>query len=78
MLAMVHSDKPWPMMCDDVILICLYRNTGSLQLREFGFANFSIQTTLLLSYGLRKGRNRVTGNVQVCIHTFNKDHISFL
>jgi len=41
-LTMVHSDKPWPMICDVVILICLCRTTGSLWLWEFIIALFSI------------------------------------
>ena len=81
-LAMVHSDKPWPMMCDDdVILICLCRNTGSLRLWEFimfYFASFNTQMALLLSYESKKGRNSITGNVKSAYPYFNKDHTHFL
>jgi len=77
-LAMVHSDKPWQMLCDDVILIFLYKNTGSLQLWEFITILFSTQTTLAISYkSNKKKRNNITGNVQACTDIFNKCHAHF-
>ena len=75
-LAMVHSDKSWPLLCDDVILIFLYRNTGSLWLWEFitfffaSFSSYVNDTLAIMSWGKR---NSITGNVQALIHVFNKD-----
>jgi len=62
-------------MFDDVILICLYRQTSEFIIVYL--AAFGTQMTLLLSYELRKRRNSVKGNVQVRIHIFNKDCAHF-
>ena len=68
---MVHSDKPWLMMCDHAAFDC-----GSLLL--FYFTSFSTQTTLCYHMiELGKGRNSITGNVQLHIHIFNKSHAHF-
>ena len=66
---MVQSDKPWPMLCYDVMLF-FFLNIGTQATFDYGclllfhFASFSTQTTLLLSYESRKERNSVTGNVK--------------